>query len=92
MRPDDLDMLYLVSYCHKKLKRYESALDYAERLKIREPNNILYMVNLAEIHLVMGNTHKAQEIADYLRTIDADNDKLFLLEEAIQNRNLDNIE
>jgi tetratricopeptide (TPR) repeat protein len=86
MRPDDLDMLYLVSYCQKKLKKYESALDYAERLKIRDPNNILYMVNLAEIHLVMGNTHKAQEIADHIRTIEEDNDKLLLLEEAIRSK------
>ncbi len=85
IRPDDLDMLYLVSYCLKKLKKYESALDYAERLKIREPSNILYMLNLAEIHLVMGNTHKAQEIADCIRNIEVDNDKLLLLDEAIQN-------
>ena len=92
MRPDDLDMLYLVSYCHKKLKKYELALDYAERLKIREPNNILYMVNLAEIHLILGNTLKAQEIANFIRTIDADNDKLLLLEEAIQSKSLDGLE
>lgn len=92
MRPDDLDMLYLVSYCQKKLKKYELALDYAERLKIREPNNILYMVNLAEIHLILGNTHKAQEIANYIRTIDADNEKLLLLEEAIQSKSLDGLE
>jgi hypothetical protein len=50
------------------------------------------MVNLAEIHLILGNTLKAQEIANYIRTIDADNDKLLLLEEAIQSKSLDGLE
>lgn len=86
MRPDDTDMIYLTSYCLKKLKKYDAAIDYAERLKIRDPRNIIYMLNLAEINLALGSVSKAEEIVEYLKTIDADNEKLLLLEAAIRNR------
>ena len=46
------------------------------------------MINLAEIHLVMGNISKAEEIAEYIRTLGGDNEKLLLLEEAIANRTI----
>ena len=79
-------MIYLTSYCLKKLKKYDAAIDYAERLKIRDPRNIIYMLNLAEINLALGSVSKAEEIVEYLKTIDADNEKLLLLEAAIRNR------
>jgi hypothetical protein len=87
MRPDDTDMIYLTSYCMKKLKKYDSAIDYAERLKIRDPRNVIYMINLAEINLALGNITKAQEIADFIRTIEEDNPKLLLLEASIRIKN-----
>ena len=44
------------------------------------------MLNLAEINLALGSVSKAEEIVEYLKTIDADNEKLLLLEAAIRNR------
>lgn len=84
MRPDDTDMIYLTSYCFKKLKQLDAALDYAERLKLRDPQNISYMIHLAEIYLALGNRLKAEEIASQFRSLDADNPKLLQLEASIR--------
>lgn len=86
LRPEDTDMIYLTSFCLKKLKKYEAALDYAERLKIRDPLNITFMIHLAEIYLAMGNKNKVNEIIVQLRGIDADNPKLLQLEDSLQNK------
>ncbi|HMV44533.1 MAG TPA: SpoIIE family protein phosphatase [Leptospiraceae bacterium] len=83
-RPEDLDMIYLVSFCLKRLKKYESALDYAERLKMREPNNTVYLIHLAEIYILLSNFSKAEHTINQLKNIDPENEKIFALEEEFE--------
>lgn len=85
-RPEDLDMIYLLSFCFKRLKKYENALDYAERLKMREPSNSVYLIHLAELYILIGNFIKAEEAIQSLQKVDPENEKIALLEEELNSK------
>jgi hypothetical protein len=53
--PQDMDSYYLASYSYKKRKDYQDALNYGERLFLRDPSHIKNLLNLADIHRFIGN-------------------------------------
>ncbi len=72
IRPMDSDYIYLASFCHKKLGDYSIALDLGERVRLRNPNNIKYLANLADIYILMNNEFQANKIIKRLEHLDPD--------------------
>src|SRR5262249_34969933 len=50
LRPYDSHALYIAAYCFKKIGEYSKALDYGDRLNLRDPDNFHNLVNLGEVH------------------------------------------
>jgi len=72
LRPKDTEYIYLGSYVNKKLKNFEYALELAERVRLREPFNVKYLANLADIYIYMNNSQSANKIIQKLEKVDRD--------------------
>lgn len=59
LRPGDTDMVYAVSYCLKMTNNLTRAIDFGERVRLREPGSIRNIKNLADCYHLVGNTAKA---------------------------------
>ena len=68
-REDDAELLNLIAYSHRQLKRYEIALNYYQKALEIEPNHRGANEYLGELYLHMGQLDKALERRD---VIDAD--------------------
>ncbi len=58
---DDPDLLNLVAYSHRQLKRYEIALNYYQRALEIEPDHRGANEYLGELYLHLGQLEKAEE-------------------------------
>lgn len=67
--PEDADLLNLVAYSHRQLKRYEVALNYYHKALAIEPDHRGANEYLGELHLHLGQLDKALE---RLAVLDAD--------------------
>lgn len=68
--PADSRSLYAAAFCLRKTGEYAKAADLSERLRLREPENIRNLRNLAVIHLASGHLERAKEIAAEIQQID----------------------
>ena len=64
LRPADTEMMYLAAYLYKKLRRFSDAVDYGERVRLREPNYVRNLVTLGEVYLALGNRERAAKMLD----------------------------
>ncbi|MBL8021218.1 MAG: SpoIIE family protein phosphatase [Leptospirales bacterium] len=73
LRPGDTEFVYIASYCLKKVRKYDRAADFGERVKLRNPRHIKNLINLAEVYARMGNTNRAEALLDAALAIEPDN-------------------
>lgn len=59
--PDDANLLNLVAYSHRKLKRFEIALNYYQKALQLEPDHRGANEYLGELYLRLGQVDKAEE-------------------------------
>lgn len=64
-RPADTEMIYLGAFLCKKLGRFEDAVDFGERVRLREPDYVRNLVNLGEVHYLLGNFDRAHKLLKY---------------------------
>ncbi len=69
--PSDTRSLYAAAYCLRKTGDYARAADLGERLRLREPENVRNLRNLAVIHLATGHVERAREIVGEVQKIDS---------------------
>ncbi|MCB1323413.1 MAG: tetratricopeptide repeat protein, partial [Leptospiraceae bacterium] len=72
--PTDSNFLYYTSYVLKHLQEYEAPAEFGERGRLREPQNVQSLVNLADIYRLMGNEQRAEMLIDLARNINPDHD------------------
>ncbi|MCX7632282.1 MAG: SpoIIE family protein phosphatase [Turneriella sp.] len=60
--PADNEMIYLASHALRKIRNYAAAIDYGERLRLREPENIRNLTNLIACYFLQGNYTRAQQL------------------------------
>ncbi|MCE9596426.1 MAG: SpoIIE family protein phosphatase [Spirochaetia bacterium] len=73
LRPGDTEFVYVASYCLKKLRKYDRAADFGERVKLRNPRHVKNLINLAEVYARMGNSSRAEALLDAALLIEPDN-------------------
>jgi serine phosphatase RsbU (regulator of sigma subunit) len=71
--PMSLENYHYASYSFKQLRNYDEALNYGERLFLREPNHIKNLLNLADIHRYLGNRNRANFLLNRIETLDPEN-------------------
>ncbi|PJZ69288.1 stage II sporulation protein E [Leptospira perolatii] len=59
IKPIDSEILYVASFAARKAGKIHKALDFAERLKLREPDHFKNLLNLSEIFIVLKNYSRA---------------------------------
>ncbi len=58
----DSESLYQAAYSCKMCGRYEEALDLGESVRLRDPDHIRNLVNLADVYRLHGNPERARKI------------------------------
>ncbi|MCS6985299.1 MAG: SpoIIE family protein phosphatase [Leptospiraceae bacterium] len=86
LRPADSEMIYLASYSKKRIRDYHAAIDYGERLKIREPNNIKNIINLIDAYILYGNYKRASQLLEFAEEKEPDNNKLQKLKAVLEEK------
>lgn len=79
-QPSDTEFMRFLSRCHRLAGNYAIAIDLAERLRLRLPDDTRNLTNLAAMHLVKGDALRAQALVAEIRAIDADYPSLKKLE------------
>jgi tetratricopeptide (TPR) repeat protein len=78
-RPSDTKFLYYISYALKQTSELKMAAEYGERFRLRNPENIHNLLNLAEIYIMMDDKNKAAKIMSLAEEIDSENPRLHRL-------------
>lgn len=86
LRPDDADFLYFASYCNKMIRRYDTAVDLGERVRLRNPEFVKNLVNLADIYALKDELGRAEKMVQYAERISPDNPRLEKLRELIKSK------
>ena len=68
--PGDQHLLFSASYAYKLAGRYDAAVEFGERLRLRDPNHIQNLVNLADCYRLSDNRERAGKLLDEALKID----------------------
>ncbi|MEQ8351832.1 MAG: SpoIIE family protein phosphatase [Leptospiraceae bacterium] len=83
LAPEDQEYLYAVSNSCRLAQRYDEAADFGERLLLREPNNILNLLNLSDIYYSMEQTRRALNLVDKALQLEPENHQAATLRDSI---------
>jgi tetratricopeptide (TPR) repeat protein len=73
-RPADTEILFLTSYAYKQAREFTHAVDYGERVQLREPEHVRNLINLAESYVLSGNKKRADYLLGIVESIEPNND------------------
>jgi HAMP domain-containing protein/serine phosphatase RsbU (regulator of sigma subunit) len=82
----DTSFMLRASYTLKMNREFEEAIDLAERVKLREPNNTKNLIHLADLYAVVGKFERASKLLKKASTLDPDNKKIPMLQEVIEKK------
>lgn len=66
MRPQDIEICYLIAQNLRREKKIKAALQWAERAVLRDGHNLQYLLLAAELNIMVRRAGKAQ---GYLRRV-----------------------
>lgn len=81
--PHSLESYYYASLCYKYRKDFQEALNYGERLYLRDPEHLKNLINLADIYRYTGNFTRASILLTRIDELDPGNDKAIKIRELI---------
>ncbi|PJZ68333.1 HAMP domain-containing protein [Leptospira perolatii] len=82
----DPELLFLSSYCHKKIGEYEKAIELAEQTQEISPQHSQNRLHLAELYYLSGNLEKATQLATKIRMEEGPSPTLSKLLNAIEKK------
>ncbi len=82
--PADNELGHLLSMAHKRLGNYEQAIDYGEKLALRDPGVINYLINLTDCYRLGGRFDQALDVLERAREIEPTNSRVEKLERLLQ--------
>ena len=83
LNPSDTESIFLISYAYKKLQKFKEAIKFGERVRLREPEHIRNLVNLAHCYFRLKNIQRAKYLAGLIPDGGREKafTKIFLLED-----------
>lgn len=73
--PGELNYIFLASLSYGKLGDWQTALDLADRVRLRRPNHIPNLLHLAELQMKFHHRKKATEMLRYALELDPMNQR-----------------
>jgi tetratricopeptide (TPR) repeat protein len=80
------DLIYIESWCYKKLKDYDKIVDFSERLRLRHSILMKNLFNLAELYYYSGNNKQASSFIERCSAIDSENPGVKKLQEKVKGK------
>lgn len=87
LKPADTEMLYAVSHCAARMGQLDKAADYGERIRLREPHNDRYLINLARIYAAKGNASRAEGFLEQVLEAEPEHEKALSLKGKLNSKN-----
>lgn len=77
------NILFEISVAYKINRQYEPAIDFGERLRLRDPFNFANVVHLVECYKESGREERAMKVLNASLKLDPKNEKLNQLKEEL---------
>ncbi|XDD50167.1 SpoIIE family protein phosphatase [Leptospira sp. WS92.C1] len=84
LKPVDKEILYIASTAARRSGSFQKALDFGERLKLREPNHIKNLVNLAQIYIALKNYKRAIEMVEIALGVDPNHEAILKIQDILR--------
>ncbi|MBP7280806.1 MAG: SpoIIE family protein phosphatase [Leptospiraceae bacterium] len=85
--PSNSNLFYLSSFIKKRNREYKDAAILGERFRLREPNNVKNLVNLADIYRYLNKFEKSQKFLNRALHLEPDNKHALKLKENLADNN-----
>lgn len=82
----DTAIMIKASYSMKLNREFEDAIEIAERVKLREPNNLRNLIHLTDLYAYTGNYPRAQKLLAKIFKIDPKNQKAQKIKTILEDR------
>lgn len=84
LKPVDKEILYVASYSARKAGQFQKALDFGERLRLREPDHFKNLMNLAQIYIAMKNQERAMTIIQAALHLEPENEAVLRIRDMLR--------
>ncbi|PJZ71144.1 stage II sporulation protein E [Leptospira perolatii] len=84
MKPVDKEILYVASFAARKAGQLRKALDFGERLRLREPEHLKNLMNLAQIYIALKNYERAMMMTQTALRIDPENEAIIKIRDVLE--------
>ncbi|MCW7497199.1 HAMP domain-containing protein [Leptospira levettii] len=88
LRPMDTEIMYITAFCARKVADIKTAIDFGERVRLRDPNHVKNLINLGQTYLADKNYGRAENILSSALELDPENPSLVRLIEHIRKKQL----
>lgn len=72
-KPADTEIMYLAAVLQRRLGVMEEAIDFGERVRLRNPDHARNLINLARAHAQVGNHKRCGKIVQEVLVLEPDN-------------------
>lgn len=86
--PSDSELMYQASYAAKMAKKISLAIEWGERVYLRNPLNSKNLVNLVNSHLIQNNIPRAKRLLLKLEKLSCEQEKLSKLKEILSRKEI----
>jgi tetratricopeptide (TPR) repeat protein len=84
LEPIDTEVMFILSSTYKLNGELENAIDTGESLRLREPNNVKNLINLADTYRLIKNFPRAFKMLEMALEKEPDNEKALKLKAILQ--------
>lgn len=84
IKPVDKEILYVASYSARKAGQLHKALDFGERLRLREPEHFKNLMNLAQVYIALKNYERAMTMVHSALRLDPDNEAVLKIRDVLK--------
>ncbi|TGK19306.1 HAMP domain-containing protein [Leptospira fluminis] len=81
LRPIDNEILYIASFAARKAGMLRKALEFGERLRLRDPNHLKNLMNLAQVFIILKKFDQAASVTQEASAISPDSNAILKLKD-----------
>lgn len=81
----DTNFMFKASFCFKKARLFEDAIEYAERVKLREPALVRNLVHLADLYAFTKNYKRSKKLLYRVLSVEPENKDAKKILEVVNN-------
>ncbi|TGK01565.1 HAMP domain-containing protein [Leptospira langatensis] len=84
IKPVDKEILYVASFAARKAGQLRKALDFGERLRLREPDHFKNLMNLAQIYIALKNYERAMSMVQTALHLEPNNEAVLRIRDVLR--------